>query len=89
MKVPEGLDVTINKPNWHIMFHQLSGFKQSNFFVTKNEIIDYMYQIMHSEAEQGYSIQFLHQDNAGENVKLVKIAKGKDWTFDFAVEYTA
>jgi hypothetical protein len=31
----------------------------------------------------------LRQDNAGENVKLVKTAKGKDWKIDFAVEYTA
>ncbi len=89
IKVPEGLDVTINKPNWHIMVDQLSGFKRSNFFVTKNEIINYMCQIMHLEAEQGYSIQILHQDNAGENVELVKIAKGKDWKLDFVVEYTA
>jgi hypothetical protein len=27
IKVPEGLYVTINKPNWHIMVNQLSGFK--------------------------------------------------------------
>jgi hypothetical protein len=56
IKVPEGLDVTINMPNWHIMVDQLSGFKQSNYFVTKNEIINYMCQIMHSEAERGYPI---------------------------------
>jgi hypothetical protein len=79
IKVPEGLDVTINKPNWHIMVNQLLGFKLSNFFVTKNEIINYMCLIMHSEAERGYPIQILHQDNAEENVKLVKMAKGKDW----------
>ncbi len=89
IKVPEGLDVTINKPNWHIMVDQLSGFKQSKFFVTKNEIINYMCQIMHLEAEQGYSIRILHQDNAGGNIKLVKMIKGKDWKLDFAVEYTA
>ncbi len=29
------------------------------------------------------------QDNAGENVKLVKTAEGKDWKLDFTVEYTA
>ncbi len=89
IKVPEGLDVTINKPNWHIMVDQLLGFKRSKFFVTENEIIKYMCQIMHSEAERGYPIQLLHQDNAGENVKLVKMAKGKDWKLDFVVEYTA
>jgi hypothetical protein len=89
IKVPEGLDVTINKPNWHIAVDQLLIFKQSNFFVTKNEIFDYMCQIMHLEAERGYPIQILHQDNARENVKLVKMAKGKGWKLDFAVEYTA
>ncbi len=89
IKVPEGLDVTINKPNWHIMVDQLSGFKRSKFFMTKNEIIDYMCQIMHLEAERGYPIQILHQDNPGEKIKLVKMAKGKDWKLDFAVENTA
>jgi hypothetical protein len=53
IKVPEVLNVTINKPYWHIMVDQSSGLKQSIFFVTKNEIINYMCHIMHSEAEQG------------------------------------
>ncbi len=64
IKVPEELDVTINEPNWHFMVNQLFGFKQSKFLVIKNEIINYMCQIMHSEAEQGYPIQILCQDNA-------------------------
>jgi hypothetical protein len=58
IKVPEGLDVTINMPNWHIMVNQLSGFTQSKFFMTKNEIVDYMCQIMHSEAEQGTQFEY-------------------------------
>jgi hypothetical protein len=89
IKVPERLDVTINMLNWHIMVDQSSGFKQIKSFVTKNEIINDMFQIMHLEAEQGNSIQILRQDNPGENIKLVKMAKGKDWKLDFAVEYTA
>ena len=44
---------------------------------------------MHSKALQGHPIQVLHQDNAGENVKLVKTAKGKNWKLEFEVEYTA
>ncbi len=56
IKVPEGLDITINKPNWHIMVDQSLGFKRSIFCVTKNEIINHMCQIMHSKAEQGYPI---------------------------------
>ncbi len=45
--------------------------------------------MMHSEALRGHLIQILCQDNAGENVKLVKMAKGKDWKLDFIVKYTA
>ncbi len=44
---------------------------------------------MHSEALGGHPIQVLHQDNAGENIKLVKTAKGKNWKLDFEVKCTA
>jgi hypothetical protein len=44
---------------------------------------------MHSKALRGHPIRVLHQDNAGENVKLVKTAKDKDWKLDFTVKYTA
>jgi hypothetical protein len=62
------------------------GFKQSAFFERKRGIIQNMCKDMHSEKECGNTIQILHQDNAKENVALIKIAKGKDWTFAFEVE---
>ncbi len=49
----------------------------------------YMCKLMFAEVKQGHPIQVLHQDNTGENVKLVKIAKGKDWKLDFEPEFTA
>ncbi len=67
----------------------MSGFKRSAFLETKNGMIDYTCNLMHSKAEHGHPIQILRQDNAGKNVKLVKTAKGKDWKLDFIVEYTA
>ena len=79
----------INKLNWHMLVDEMSGFKQSAFFETKGGMIDYMCNLMYSEAKRGHPFQVLCQDNAGENVKLVKTAKGKDWTIDFIVEYTA
>jgi hypothetical protein len=48
-----------------------------------------MCEYMHSEKEQGYPIQILRQDNAKENVALIKAAKGKDWKLTIAVELTA
>ncbi len=44
---------------------------------------------MFAEVKRGHPIQVLHQDNAGENAKLVKTAKGKDWKLDFEPELTA
>ncbi len=31
----------------------------------------------------------MHQDNAKEDMALIKIAKGKDWMLAFVVEFTA
>jgi hypothetical protein len=42
---------------------------------------------MFAEVKRGHPIQVLCQDNAGENVKLVKTAKGKDWKLDFEPEF--
>jgi hypothetical protein len=89
IKAPERMEVTINKSNWHMMVKEATGFMKSAFFETKDGIIDYMCKMMHSEALQGHPIQVLHQDNAGENVKLDKTAKGKDWKLDFTVKYMA
>ena len=48
-----------------------------------------MCQYMHSEKEHGYPIQILRQDNAKENMVLIKIAQGKDWKHNFKTELTA
>ncbi len=89
IKAPEGMEVTINKSNWHMMVDKAMGFKRSAFFKTKDGIIEYMCQTMHSKALRGHPIQVLHQDNAGENVKLDKTAKGKNWKIEFEIKYTA
>ncbi len=44
IKAPEGMEVTINKSNWHIMVDEAMGFKRSAFFKTKAGIIEYMCQ---------------------------------------------
>ncbi len=42
---------------------------------------------MFAEVKLKHPIQVLCQGNAGENVKLVKTAKGKDWKLDFEPEF--
>jgi hypothetical protein len=51
IKAPEELQVTISKPNWHILVDEASGFKQSRFFETKSGIIPYMCKLMFAEAK--------------------------------------
>jgi hypothetical protein len=36
IKILEGMEVTISKPNWHRMVDKATGFKRSIFFKTKN-----------------------------------------------------
>jgi hypothetical protein len=47
-----------------------------------------MCKLMFAEFKQGHPICVLHQNNSGEDVKLVKTAKGKDWKLDFEPEFT-
>ena len=68
IKATEGMEVTINKSNWHMMVDKATGFKRSAFFETKDGIINYMCKMMHSKALQGHPIHILRQDNAGEKV---------------------
>jgi hypothetical protein len=50
IKAPEGMEVTINKSNWHIMVNKAKGVKRSTFFKTKAGFIEYMCQTLHLEA---------------------------------------
>jgi hypothetical protein len=79
------VEVTIKKSNWHMMVDKAMGFKRSTFFKIKDGIIENMCQTMHSKALRGHPIQVLRQYNAGENDKLVKTAKGKNWKLEFEV----
>ncbi len=56
IKALEGMEVTINKSNWHIIIDKAMGFKKSTFFETKAGVIEYMCQTMHSKALQGHPI---------------------------------
>jgi hypothetical protein len=90
IRAPDELgEIEIAKSNWHILINEATGFKRSAFFITKGGIIQDMCEYMHGEKERSYPIKILRQDNAKENVKMIKMAKGKDWKLTFLVEFTA
>jgi hypothetical protein len=59
------------KSVWNICVDEIVGFKRSKFFVYKNEMPEYMCELMQPEMRQGYPIQIIRQDNAGESKKLL------------------
>ncbi len=90
IRAPDELgEIKIAKSNWHILIDKATGFKRSRFFITKGGIIQDMCEYMYGEKERGYTIKILRQDNAKENVGMIKMAKGKDWKLTFLVELTA
>lgn len=64
--------------------------KFSDFFATKNGMIEPTCERFHSWKENGIPVsRYLRMDNAGENKGLHARANGVDWKLDITVEYTA
>jgi hypothetical protein len=68
---------------------ELVGFKRSKFFTAKSEMPEYMCELMQSEMKHGHPILIVHQDIAGENKQLIKLAHWKDWKLSVTFENTA
>jgi hypothetical protein len=78
IKVPDELEgIILQRSNWHILVDETTGFKRSTFHKKKGGIVQDMCEHMHSMAASGHPILFLRQDNAKENLALIKMAKVK------------
>ena len=90
IRVPDEIEgVILQKSNWHILVDEASGFKRSAFHETKGGIVQDMCEYMHSEMARGQPVQILRQDNAKENLALLKMAKSATWKLTFKEELTA
>jgi hypothetical protein len=89
-KVPDELEgIILQRSNWHILVDEATGFKRSTFHETKGGIVQDMCEHMHSKAARGCPILILRQDNAKENLALIKMAKSQAWKLTFKEELTA
>jgi hypothetical protein len=77
------------KSVWNICVDNLVGFNRSKLFFYKNEMSEYMCELMQREMRQGYQIQIIQQDNVGENNTLITLAHSKEWKLDTSFENTA
>lgn len=79
----------MSKPNWRIMVDGRTGLKFSDFFETKNGMVEPTCEEFQKWKSSGCNVNFLRMDNAGEKALLKQRCESKDWKFNIDFEFTA
>jgi hypothetical protein len=79
----------VTKPNWQIMVDERTGMKFSDFYETKDGMIEPTCVQWNHWKDAGLAVKFVHLDNAGENNKLKECSKSADWKLDIEYEFMA
>ena len=77
------------KSTWRIMVKGSTGFKTSDFFETKDGMVEPTCESIQKMITEKRMPPILRMDNAGENVKLEARMSSSAWKFPTKVEYTA
>jgi len=70
VKVPNDIMATVTEPHWRIIVDELTGMKFSNFYKTKNQMVEQTAERFYSWKANGIPVKHLRMDNAGENKAL-------------------
>jgi hypothetical protein len=79
----------VRKPNWRIMVDERTQLKFSNFFSTKNGMVEPTCEQLHRWKQSGIAVKYMRLDNAGENKLLQQMCESKDWKLGINFEFTA
>lgn len=74
---------------WRIMVEQLTQYKFSDFFLSKDGMVEPTIEKIHHLKDMDIGPHYLRMDNAGENLLLQKRAESKDWKLGLEYEFTA
>jgi hypothetical protein len=77
------------KPNRRIMVNQRTGLKFSNFFDTKNGLVEPTCEQLHQWKQNSITVNYIRLNNAGENKLLKQRCHSEDWKFNTLLEFTA
>jgi hypothetical protein len=69
VKSPKG-GPTVRKPNWRIVVNERTQLKFSDFFETKNGMVEPTCEKLQRWKDAGKEVRYIHMDNAGENERL-------------------
>jgi hypothetical protein len=79
----------VSKPNWRIMADGRTGLKFSDFFQTKDGMVEKTCEQFQKWKSNGCNVNFLSMDNAGGNVLLKQRCESKDWKFNIDHQFAA
>ena len=79
----------IKKNNWRIIVDELTGLKFSDFFATKDGMVEPTCVKINLWKEKGLPVNTVRLDNAGENKLLQQRASSADWKLGLEFEFTA
>lgn len=82
-------DPKATKPNWRIMVTEREQLKFSDFFKTKDGMVEPTCVQLNLWKQAGKGVSHMRLDNAGENKKLQNRSNSKDWKLGISFEETA
>jgi hypothetical protein len=71
------------------MVNERTGMKFSDFYETKDGMIEPTCVQWNHWKDAGLAVKFVHLDNAGENKKLKEHSESANWKLDIEYEFTA
>jgi hypothetical protein len=75
--------------NWRIMVDERTQLKVSDFFDTKNGMVEETCEQLHHWKKSGRGADIIRLDNAGENKLLQQRSQRPDWKLSVDFEFTA
>ena len=69
VKAPEHLKMKVTKPHWRMIVDERTQLKFSDFYQTKNGMVEPTCEKFHKWKEAGMPVKIVRMDGAGENMK--------------------
>jgi hypothetical protein len=79
----------VYKGNWRIMVDKRTQLKFSDFFDTKNRMLEETCEQLHRWKQSGKEAKIIRLDNPGENKLLQQRSQSVDWKLNIDFEFTA
>jgi len=78
----------VPKPYWRIIVDERTQMKFSDFYSTKNEMVEPTCEFFNKLKNEDMPVKYLRCDNGGENLLLKKRLNSADWKLNVELEFT-